>query len=256
MLAKVVETCVESTNLFNAAVRPFSKSETKRIQSWIDKRHRYIRSNRKEEPLRQMESNHMNMQDVRNELDVMTIRNKIEKSHLVRIGHIARMSDERLVKQATMGWIRRMEMGRKPRKRKMTTLAYWHRLLKEANIEVHEVERIAMDRVKWKNVVESRMRHIEQFEKQQGHQYRRHDDDEIIERRSQYEVQNDNKCKYDGCGKTFRTKDGLVIHQKRLHRIMENATTFRCQKCNDKLRQEATWKNHSKGYKGGRIEGE
>ena len=104
--AKVVETCVESTILFNAAVRPFSKSETKRIQSWIDKRYRYIWSNKKEEPLRQMERNHMNMQDVRNELDVMTIRSIIEKSHLVRIGHIARMSDERLVKQATMGWIR------------------------------------------------------------------------------------------------------------------------------------------------------
>ena len=71
----------------------------------------------------------MNMQDVRNELNVMTIRSRIEKSHLVRIGHIAKLSDERLVEQATMGWIRRMEIGRKPRKRKMTTLAYWHRLL-------------------------------------------------------------------------------------------------------------------------------
>ena len=79
-------------------------------------------------------------------------------------------------------------------------------------IEVHEVERIAMERVKLKNVVESRMRHIEQFEKQQGHQYRRHDHEEIIERRSQYELQNDTKCKYEGCGRTFRTKAGLVIH--------------------------------------------
>ena len=78
--------------------------------------------------MRQMERNRMNMQDVRNELDVKTIRSKIEKSHLVRIGHIARMSDERLVKPATMGWIRRMETGRKPRKRKITTLMYWHRL--------------------------------------------------------------------------------------------------------------------------------
>ena len=158
MQAKVVETCMESTILFNAAVRPFSKSETKGIQSWIDKRYRYIWSNKKEKPLRQMERNHLNMQDVGNELDVMTIRSKIEKGHLVRIGHIAGMSGERLVKQATMGWIRRMEMGRKPRKRKMMTLAYWHKLLKEANIEVHEVERIAMDGVKWKNVFESRMR--------------------------------------------------------------------------------------------------
>ena len=104
-------------------------------------------------------------------------------------------------------------------------------------------------------MVESRMRHIEQFEKQQGHQYRRHDDEEIIER-SQYEVQNDNRCKYEGCGRTSRTKAGLIIHQKRLHRTMENATTFRCQKCNGKFRQEATWKNHSKACKGGRIEGE
>ena len=115
----------------------------------------------------------MNMQDIRNKLDVMTIRSKIERSHLVRIGNIARTSDERLVKQVTMGWIGRMEMGRKPRKRKMTTLAYWHKLLKEANIEVHEVQRIAMDRVKWKNVIESKMRQIEQFGKQQGHQCRR-----------------------------------------------------------------------------------
>ena len=86
--AKVVETCVESTILFNAAVTTFSKSETKRIQSWIDNRYRYIWSNKKEEPLRQMERNNMNMQDVRNELDVMTIRSKIEKSHLVRIGKL------------------------------------------------------------------------------------------------------------------------------------------------------------------------
>ena len=46
--ATVVETCVES--LFNSAVKPFAKSETKRIQSWIDKRYRYIWSNKKEEP--------------------------------------------------------------------------------------------------------------------------------------------------------------------------------------------------------------
>ena len=40
--AKVVETCLESTILFNSAVIPFHKSETKQIQSWIDKRYRYV----------------------------------------------------------------------------------------------------------------------------------------------------------------------------------------------------------------------
>ena len=60
----------------------------------------------------------------------------------------------------------------------------------------------------------------------------------------------------EGCDRTFRTKAGLVIHQKRLHRTMESATTFRCQKCNGNFRKEATWKNQSKACKDGRIEGE
>ena len=87
---------MESTILFNSTVRPSSQSETKIIQSWIDRRYRYIWSNTKEEHLKKMERNHMNMQDIRNELDVMTIRSKTGKSHLIRIGHIARMSDERV----------------------------------------------------------------------------------------------------------------------------------------------------------------
>ena len=92
------------------------------------------------------------------------------------------------------------------RKRKVTMLTYWHKLLREANIEPHEVERIAMDRTKWRNLVKDRMRHLEQFEKQLGHQYRRHENEELIERRSQYIIQNDNKCKYEGYSRTFRTK--------------------------------------------------
>ena len=105
-------------------------------------------------------------------------------------------------------------------------------------------------------VVKDRMRRIEQFEKQQGHQYIRRENDENIEKRSQYKARNDNKCKYEGCGRTFRTKAGLVIHQKRLHRTMENVTTYRCQKCNNEFRQEAVLKNHSKACKGGKIEGD
>ena len=45
----------------------------------------------------------MNMQYVRSELNVMTVRSKIEKSHLVKIVHITRMSDERLETQAKKG---------------------------------------------------------------------------------------------------------------------------------------------------------
>ena len=135
----------------------------------------------------------------------------------------------------------------------MTMLTHWHKLLKEANIEHHAVERIAMDRTEWRNVVKDRMRHIEQFKKQQGHRYARHENEELIERRSQYKIPNDNKCKYEVCGRTFRTMAGLVIHQKRLHRTMEIVTTFRCQKCNSEFRQEAALKNYSKVCRGGKI---
>ena len=44
--------------------------------------------------------------------------------------------------------------------------------------------------------------------------------------------------------------------RKKLHRTMENATTFRCQKCNSEFRQEAALKNHSKACKGGKMEGD
>ena len=37
---------------------------------------------------------------------------------------------------------------------------------------------------------------------------------------------------------------------------MENATTFRCQKCNSKFGQEVSLKNHSNVCRGGKIEGE
>ena len=59
----------------------------------------------------------------------------------------------------------------------MKMLMYWYKLLKEANIETYEVERMALDIAKWENVVKDKMRHIEQFEKQQGHQYGRLEDE-------------------------------------------------------------------------------
>ena len=105
-------------------------------------------------------------------------------------------------------------------------------------------------------MVKNRLRHIEQFEKQQGHQYRRHEDEKLIERRSQYEIQIDTKCNYEGYSRTFTTKAGLVIHQKRLHRTMKNAITFRYHKCIGEFRQEAALKNHSEVCKGGKIEGD
>ena len=114
--AKVFEVCIESTLLFNAAVRPFHQREINAMQTFVEKNG---------EPLRQMQKQGVNMADIRKELKVSTIRNKIEKAHLMRMGHILRMSDERLVKQAVLGWNQDLEDLHKNRKKRQTTVGYW-----------------------------------------------------------------------------------------------------------------------------------
>ena len=53
--AKVFEACIESTLLFNAAVKPFHQREIKAMQTFVDKKCRYIWSEKSGEPLRQMQ---------------------------------------------------------------------------------------------------------------------------------------------------------------------------------------------------------
>ena len=50
--ALVLQACVESGLLFNAATRSWQKMEIKTMQSWIDRTYRYIWSNKKEAPSR------------------------------------------------------------------------------------------------------------------------------------------------------------------------------------------------------------
>ena len=104
--AKVFEACVESIMLFNVAVRPISAREIKSLQRFCDNKYRYIWSDRKSEPLRQMQEYGINMVDIRNQLQVSSVRTKVEVAHLIRLGHILRLPDESLVKQALLGWLK------------------------------------------------------------------------------------------------------------------------------------------------------
>ena len=99
----VVQACAESTALFDAAVRPWNKSEIKKIQKSADNVYRYIWSSKNKQPLREMEETQTNMFEVRRQLTVDSLTLKIEKRHLIRIGHILRMENSRLTKQVTLG---------------------------------------------------------------------------------------------------------------------------------------------------------
>ena len=144
--AKVFEACVEGTMLFNIAVRPFLAREIKSFQRFCDKKYRYIWSDRKGEPLRQMQEYQINMADIRNQLQASSIRTKIEVAHLTRMGHILRLPDESLVKQALLGWLTKLEGKVKSKKKTLMITPYWRRLIKEAGMEVNMIEELTSNR--------------------------------------------------------------------------------------------------------------
>ena len=89
--ARIVEATVESTLLFDAQARTWQVNELKKIQSCVDKMYRHVWSRKTKPPLIQMEEEGKNMQDLRNELGLRSIRWKVEKRCLERIGHVMRM---------------------------------------------------------------------------------------------------------------------------------------------------------------------
>ena len=91
--ARVVEACVESGLLFDCAVRVWQVGEIKQLQKMVDRWYRYVWSRKTGPPLIQMQMEGKNMADVRKELGVKTLRWKIEKRVLERIGHVLRMED-------------------------------------------------------------------------------------------------------------------------------------------------------------------
>ena len=240
----MVEACVESSLLYDYQARVWYKRDMKRLQQFMDKCYRYVWSDRNGEPLRQMEARGVNMQDVRNSLNVKSVRWKIEKRVLERIGHVVRMGNERLTKALVFGWYGRLEGTRKVKGRKRKTVLYWKRLMKEAGWDWTYVERLASDRRGWKKMVKERMEVLYRWECQQGHQYEWDEDEERVEREVRMGVELE--CKYEGCGKVCWSKGALTVHQKRMHRAAEERVRFSCVRCGRELETEVARENHER----------
>ena len=45
--ASIVELCMESSDLFSCSMRPWNAAEIRKLQRYVDKRYRYIWSNKK-----------------------------------------------------------------------------------------------------------------------------------------------------------------------------------------------------------------
>ena len=247
--ARIVQACVESTMLFDCQVRTWHQKELKRMQSTVDKMYRYIWSNKTKPPLIQMQEDGVNMQDIRNSLKINSVRWKVEKRVLERVGHIFRMEDNRQVKAVVLGWLEDLESYNKCPGKKRKTLLYWKRLLKEAGFDYTKIGQLTEDRKAWKSLVKERMNHLKEWERRGGKRV-----EEERGNRNTAQTEESLTCDWEGCGKTFRSKAGLTIHIKRIHSISKQKVLFRCERCEEQFKQEANLKNHSKICTGLRAE--
>ena len=247
--ARVVEACVESSLLYDCQARMWYKKDVDKLQKWVDKCYRYVWSNRNGAPLMQMQTRGVNMQDVRSKLGVRSVRWKIEKRVLERIGHVVRMENERMTKAAVFGWYEGLEGKEKMPGRKRKTVLYWKKVLRESGIDWTDIERVCKDRVGWKERVQERMRHLDKWERQRGHEYQWSLNERGCERNENRVL--DLECRYEGCGKICKSKGGLVLHQKRMHRAPQERVRFKCDKCGMSVETEGAKVNHERTCMGG-----
>ena len=93
-----------------------------------------------------MQRLHINIQDIRNKLVVKSLRWKIEKRVLQRIGHILRMENDRPTKAAVFGWLTDLEQHPKRRGKSRKTIFYWKKLISEAGWDWKNIDDKAKDR--------------------------------------------------------------------------------------------------------------
>ena len=216
------------------------------MQSIMDRKYRHIWSNKSKPPLIQMQEEHTNMQDVRNSLKVKSLRWKIEKRILERIGHILRMEDTRQVKAVTLGWLEDLEGKEKMPGKKRKTILYWKRLLKQAGIDWTRIEGLTRDRKEWKQLVRDRMKHLEEWERRGGNKV----EEERGERNVRVVEEETFICEYEGCRKICKSKAGLTIHRKRIHEKSSQKVIFTCVRCMETFTQDANLQNHRKACTG------
>ena len=237
--ARVVEASVESSLLFDSQARVWNTGEINRLQKQVDRAYRYVWSRGNEPPLMQMQREKRNMADVRKELKVKSLRWKIEKRALERLGHVMRMDNGRMTKALVLGWMEDLEKwGKKGRVRK--TVNYWKKLVREAGWDYTQIGKLTADRKQWKRMVGERMKHLDEYEKSKGNKW----SGPWIQRNKIMETPTSLVC--EDCGKECRSKGGLTNHRKRMHNVSKLKKSFECKKCSSSFPQEANLLNHLK----------
>ena len=79
-------------------------------------------------------------------------------------------------------------------------------------------------------VVKERMDHLDVYERQLGHGYVWGDGEERLVR-NERRVNEDLRCRYEGCERLYRSRAGLVRHESMMHRRVKGRVRFACEDC-------------------------
>ena len=191
--ALIIQAVVESTMLFDSNARAWSPSDIQKLQSVVDKSYRSVWNNGKKMTLVRMQQEGKNMFAVRRELEISSLRTKIETRALQRIGHVLRMPDHRLTKKVVLG--RWTEERQQKGLLRGGIIAYWKRLFRESGLDWTKASGLVSDRKKWKEIVRKRNKEMTTWEEEMS-EWRR---TEAKPLRVKTSPKNDHSCGVENC---------------------------------------------------------
>ena len=93
-----------------------------------------------------------------------------------------------------------------------------------------DVGRLAGDRSGWKKLVKERMDHLYLYERQLLHGVRMKGWEERLVR-NERRVNDDLRCRYEGCERMCKLRASLVRHESMMQRRVERRVRFACEDC-------------------------
>ena len=116
-------------------------------------------------------------------------------------------------------------------------------ILSEAGIDWPDVGRLASERSGWKKLMKERMDHLNAYERQLAHWYVWRDGKERLVR-NERRVNEDLRCRYEGCERLCRSRAGLVRHESMMHRRLEGIVRFASDDCGLEVATKGAFVGH------------
>ena len=185
-----------------------------------------------------MQQEGKNMFAVRRELEISSLRTKIETRTLQRIGHVLRMPDHRLTKKVVLG--RWTEERQQKGLLRGGIIAYWKRLFRESGLDWTKASGLVSDRKKWKEIVRKRNKEMTTWEEEMS-EWRR---TEAKPLRVKTFPKNDHSCGVENCSFVAKSTAGLAQHIRLKH--AETKKVFKCSNCARTFKQKGALTNHSR----------